>query len=83
MNHIVPQGPAKRTQHFNETYCNIQRLDRVLRCCEGVGQTQATSKMLLQKLDQFPTLFNTIQHCCNMFPSFEKQQREFTKICVV
>ena len=55
MTHIVPQGPVKRTQHFNETSCNFPQLDRVVRCCEGAGQTRATSKVLQQKLDHFQT----------------------------
>ena len=54
MNHIVPQGPVKRSQHFIETYRNIQRLDCVVRCA-GADQKRTTSKMLQQKFDHFQT----------------------------
>ena len=66
MNHIVPQGPVKRSQHFNETYCNIQRLDCVVRCV-GADQKRTTSKMLQQKFDYFQTWFNTILNVATCF----------------
>ena len=66
MNHIVPQGPVKRSQHFIETYRNIQRLDCVVRCA-GADQKRTASKMLQQKFDHFKTWFNTIQNVAICF----------------
>ena len=60
---VTCYGPAKRTQHFTTLW------DRVVRCCEGAGQTSATSysiqkllqqKLTISKLD--PTTSNNSQH---------------------